>query len=108
MSLDKIYRLLEAEIGLTSEESDKYFAITRNDKEFVLKLRSGAWLEGGTREAMQKLAEKTGGHFDGKGQIFVIPVDFEPKTPEVPCVDNGVCDKKPLGAEPPPRRSIIQ
>src|SRR4030042_1890340 len=43
------------------------------------------------------------GYFDGKGQIFVIPVDFEPKTPEVPCVDNGVCDKKPLGAEPPPR-----
>ncbi len=69
-----IYKLLEAEAGLSEDEVDKYFAITRKNGEFILKLRGGAWLETTTYQAMQNLLKKRGGSYLAKPQAtYTIP-----------------------------------
>ena len=71
--IEQIFKLLEAEAGLTPDEVDKYFTITKKEKDFVLKLKGVAWLESSIRRAMQELVEKTRGSYTAKPETFTFP-----------------------------------
>jgi hypothetical protein len=68
-----VYELLKTEVGLSRVEVDKYFIVTENAKETVLKLRGKAWLETKTYAAMQEIVKKHGGAYHKTPPTFIIP-----------------------------------
>lgn len=82
----RIYSLLDEEVGFSPDEVHEYFAVTKKENNFVLKLQGGKWLEGATNAAMQNLVKKTGGNYQPKPTAtFTIPANSAPDQPTVPC-----------------------
>jgi hypothetical protein len=75
VDLQAIYRMLKEAADLDTVEVDGYFAITEKDGEYVLRLKSGAWLEHSTFQAILDYAKKTGGSYTAMPhKVFTIPI----------------------------------
>ena len=79
-----IYELLKNEVGLSDVEVNKYFDISENETNFVMKLRNKAWLKTATYKALQLAVEKHGGKYEPRPPTWTIPKDHSNPTPQAP------------------------